>query len=739
MKPSLSLVTKLYILQINHHNVTYSTHDDVVNIIRQSGKSLHMKVVTPYMDTTLRTSMQLQQQVEIMSSTNSLDRQRSNGSTPRMNSLRVPYTATTAQTSTAAGPRETMIDDLPVSQQQQRGGESPNLERLNKSGWDSSQDEATTTPTTPSRVQKFSYLHPVGGALPPATQHYSPKKQKVPPPVYQGSSTSLSSTSESVKSIPQSVPPLSKSATLPPNQTAYAPAPADSSEEEEEEESAFMKALKSGKEKLVNSPSIRKRSNTLPPNTRNLAAQRGRLANRGAAEAPVTGIRSSQSSTEKTGPTFNQPLVAALMRRIDSVPIENKQVSKSSDEDDSFSKTPPARSKNQVGRNEKVAPPAPKPKPQIRRAYTVDPRHHDAQFEDTSLQQSEPQGGVSSPGYEEQHREANSDEEGGSGRMNWKSVLRPVKRTESGRASPGPVEAQRSRSNSQNQSSTTHSTGEPVANNFTHFAMELDHLPPPLPANTINNRLSMEFLDLPPPEDFMLLLRAETGETSTDLTNSPSLQRRSSRPSSSRADRTSSPPPPPPPDSSPPRELFDHSPLVGVKFPLLTKQAALATQDDASFKVPSPIPSPKNGGSFETEGMEPEAILPPNEFIPETKTQGNIGFRIPTRLGFEIPTPPCEYVVVSGKESAPPDLDEAIRQLQLLSEDLTTPHTTTSSKGSSPQNKRWQDLGSGSKQETVTTISAPQPLTVSYDAPQAIRSRSSTSSSNVSSLNRYCT
>ena len=704
-----------------------------------------MKVVTPGLDTTLRTSVQLKEQVEIVSSSQSLDRRRSNEHPViRANSFKSHFSAETAhQVSSAATilQRETVIDDVPLSRQSTRGGESPHLERINQSGWDSSQDEASNTPSTPSRVHKFSYLHPAGGPQLPVTQQYSPKKQKVSPPtIHKGSSTSLSSasTSESSQSAQNSISSASKSATLPPARAGFQVAhqqAGSAPSSEDEEESAFVKALKLGKEKLANSPVIRKRSSTMPPSMRNMA-QCSHHAKRSPAESPVIGTKSSPS--EKTSPTFKQPqtfrqpLAAALMRKIDSVSLDSEQVNNSSDEDDTFNKTPPARWKSMPGPKEKApTPPAPKPKPQTRRAYTVDPRHHDTGLDNGSSHQ--PPFGSSADVHVEETREEkrNSDEENGSGLMNWKSVLRPVKRTESGRGSPAPPDIQQSRNDTSsgtlNQSprNAPHPPSEPVANNSANFSMESDSLPPPLPANTISNRLSINFLDLPPPEEFMLVPGAETGETSTE---SPSLQRQSSRPSSGRVQQTPSPPPPPP-DSSPPRELFGTSPLVGVKFPPLGRQTALPTfpQDDAPFKVPSPIPSPINAGSFENDTV---AILPPKEFIPASELQG---FRIPTPLGFEIPTPPNDDF---GAGSNGSDLNEAIRQLQLLSEGLTTPPSV--SKESSPQSKPRQDATSGKRKEAFPPPVVPEPVTVS-DAPAyppPSRSRSSTSSSNVSSLNR---
>ena len=725
--------------------MTFSTHDDVVNIIRQSGKSLHMKVITPILDTTLRTSVQLKEQVEIMSSSNSLGRQRSNERpVKRDNSFKTQFSAGgTPQMGTATMPqRETVIDDVPLSRQSTKGGDSPNLERINQSGWDSSQDEASNVPTTPSRVQKFSYLHPANG--PPYSQQYSPtRKQKVPPMAYhQGSSTSLSSTSDSSQTVQEreNILLASKSATLPPAALGFQIPPMGSSEEEEEEEeeSAFAKALKVGKEKLVNSPAIRKRSSTMPSSMKN----RSRPAiKRSPAESPFFGNKRSPPSAEKASsafnqpqastPTFKQPLAAALMRKIDSVRIDNEQVTKSSDEDDPFSKTPPTRSKiQQPGAMEKSPPPpAPKPKSQMRRAYTVDPRYQGTGLENGSSHPPPFGSSVDVPAEgarEEQH----SDEETSSGRMNWKSGLRPVKRTELGKGSPAPPDIPRGRNNSSGSNSLNQSPrraplppSEPVANNLTPFAVDPDHLPPPLPANAIDNRLSINFLNLPPPAEFMLVPGAEIGETSTDPTSG---YHQGSRPSSGRTLRTPSPPPPPPPDSSPPREPVDTSPLVGVKFPPLTKQTALTayTQDDTPFKVPSPIPSPMNAGSFETET---EPILPPNEFIPTSELQG---FRIPTPPGFEIPTPPNDDFASTSNGS---DLNEAIRQLQLLSEGLGA--------DTSPQSKPRQDELSGKKPEAVHGPPVvPEPATVPevpVHLPPSSRSRSSTSSSNVSSLNRY--
>ena len=117
--------------------MTYSTHDDVVNIIRNAEKSLRMKVITSLLDPTMRTSVKLQQQVEISST---LDQRH----TPRMDEL-PGKTDTLPSAFTMGHARETVIHDVP-RQQLGKGEESPSVDRINQSGWDSTQDEAVPTP-----------------------------------------------------------------------------------------------------------------------------------------------------------------------------------------------------------------------------------------------------------------------------------------------------------------------------------------------------------------------------------------------------------------------------------------------------------------------------------------------------------------------------------------------------------------------------------------------------------------
>ena len=320
------------------------------------------------------------------------------------------------------------------------------------------------------------------------------------------------------------------------------------------------------------------------------------------------------------------------------------------------------------------------------------------------------------------------------GGMNWKSVLRPVKRTESGRASPGLPDHSSSRSISAHRNQSPGKlqvgSGERANDNQLQFGMESGYLPPPLPA--MSNRLSAEYLDLPPPEDFLSLSGVETGETSTDdiiLAPPPP-------PRAVDSEGSPSPPPPPPPDSSPPREPLDTTELLGVQFQV-GKKRTLPSPADGANEVPSPIPSPVYPSSFDADmGAEPVHVLPPQEFVSSRQEMGNVGFEIPTPPGFEISTPPSVNVVPTESAdngNTEPDLNEAIRQLQQLSDTLTvTPSENLS--GTSHSSKQAlspkRSETANRRDEQVTVAESPV-----YTPP--IRSRSSTSSSNVSSLARY--
>ena len=735
--------------QINGHNVMYSTHDDVVNIIRKAGKSLQMKVITPLLDPTLRTSIQLQKQVEISNSSNSLDRRdaKERDQVPiKIETLKKSPTSQRTskkpQRETEKPQRETVIDDIP-RQQTIRGQESPGLDRINQSGWDSSQDEATQATTGLSQPAKFSYLQPL-----PTTRHDSPQMRSATPPA----PSSLVTPTPSTKNEPQTThwafegTTISKSSTLPSLPSKDYPGFVDSSNSSEnEEESDFTKALKKGKANLANSPALRQRSCTMPSKPLT-TGQRSRLksygseSTQGHSDPTRTGMRKVHSE-KNYAPAVRLPLAAALMRKIDSIQIEHHDEFSEEEED-----TPPMRAKSySVSQSETSIPPAIKPKPQIRRGYTVDPGSmengrervpvvQDREVEPSPTWHAELKKSATTEKQTTSDGEDSSD--GESGVMNWKSVLRPLKRTESGRASPGPDD-QSSRSNTagdirpvrhvQLKSSTSaplakvlesdqqnHATDTSRGQLYTsnddlittpdvyettmqeslqeiHWrsnrdnkqaisdsrkplrsrpAVESHLLPPPLPAS--HNLPSEEFVDLPPPVDFMSLYGVETGETSTDDVIPPPAH------DGFYNEVSPSPPPPPPPDSSPPRESLDTSELDRVKFPTPEKRANAADHAVSPMadevKVPSPIPSPLYPSSFDDADMESEALMPPQEFT-HTREKNFEREVEQSDTGFEIPTPP-ELVSMPGRSNkngnSEQDLDEAIRQLQQLSDNLST-------------------------------------------------------------------
>ena len=618
-----------------------------------------------------------------------------------------------------------MIDD--VSMQNVRGQESPNIDRINQSGWDSSQDESVHTPGTPSHLQKFSYIHH-GISLPVIPQPSPKQHQNTPSPHHPRAEQPPSIPPKKGRAAIDRVPALHKASTLPP-QKDY-PVYEDSAESSEsEEESEFTKALKMGKANLANSPATRKRSSTMPLRPRNMTRY-GHPSNGGQESSPSTGARFPQ----KVSSSVKQPLAAAIMRKIDSIQMDDPE--RSTDSEDSFGKTPPMRprSNSQSSRKEKVAPPAPKPKPQVRRANTVvDPSsaaaedevscgNHKARFEELSAQY----GGSVQGNNSFARAESNGDRN--SGQVDWKMALRPVKKTESGRASTR--NRNRSGSNPSNPSPrmARPGSGDAVLNNHTRYDIEPDHLPPPLPA-AVNNHLSIDFLNLPPPADFVSVPGAETGETSIDDIIHHGIFPPPSHESSCRD--SPSPPPPPPPDSSPPREPLSHANFTGVRFPPRTEPTGRSTQEEGGIKVPSPMPSPMYPSSFDAD-EEAAVISPPQQFLHDKGKHVNTSSTPP---GFEIPTPPSKGVAANRDGSkTQPDLDEAIRQLQLLSGDLTM----AQSKG----------ISSSGHQCDVTVTQPGVPVPNNLEAKSAaavespvftpsVRSRSSTSSSNVSSLARY--
>ena len=744
--------------QINGHSVVHSTHDDVVDIIRKAGSSLRIKVITPLSNPSMRTSIQLQKQVEISNSSPTTDRR----DIPRTDSPPVKLEASRKPPALSGldeqPERETVIDGGPSHRG--KGRESPNLDRIHQMGWDSSQsqdEESTHTPTSLGHAEKFSYLSPTAAYSMSPTKLEAPKLRSVtPPPTTSSDAPKPTSYKHNAPRAVYGKAAITKGATLPALPMKDYPQLFHSSQSSEsDEESDFAQALKKGRKKLNNSPSQRHRSNTMPSrdnvspvsSNSHLEAQLKEVKQKWSTAPGQSVTRSGMKHTKSdtTPVSSNQPLVAAIMKKIDSVRIEHSDGFSSDEEEEQI------RPRTKLPPKEKSPPPPPvRPKPQFRRAHTVDFPSSTGKEEDTV--------GPSSAGADTARplspwaasfkkstgskepikEEPEEDKEQIDGVMNWKSVLRPVKRTESGRACEGPTPSDQSKSSgtgekqpvrqvqpnpkatspvakvfenelqkqknvnggaaSANSGCETLQLYEPAKASITSSAickttaqgsfdasywrieatsgqsvtkaplenqvsMESELLPPPLPP--IDNRLSNEFIDVPPPVNFVSVIGANPGESSTDDFIPPPMQDEFDG-------GPPSPLPPPPPDSSPPREPLDSSKLDGIKFPTPEKQEdSLEPPPEGDIKVPSPLPSPLQPSSFDTE-MESEMLLPPLEF-----NQGKDRAR-KDEVGFELPPPQQNshfHPPPSGKaesKGAEKDLEQMIQQLQQLSNNLDT-------------------------------------------------------------------
>lgn len=761
------LTMRFYPPQINGHNVVHSTHDDVVDIIRKAGSSLRIKVITPLSNPSIRTSIQLQKQVEISNSSPTTDRR----DFPSTDSPFVKLEASSRPPALSGldeePERETVIDGGPPYRG--KGRESPNLDRIHQMGWDSSQsqdEESIHTPSSLGHAEKFSYLSPTTAYSMSPTKLEAPKLRSVTPPPPTSSDASQSARyKHDAPRADYGKAAISKVSTLPALPMKDYPQFVHSSQSSEsDEESGFVQALKKGRKKLSTSPSQRHRSNTMPSrdnispvsSNSSLEAQLKEVKQKWSTAPGQSAMRSRMKHTKSdtTPLSSNQALVAAVMKKIDSVQIDNSNGFSSDEEEEQI------RPRTKLPPKEKSPPPPPvRPKPQFRRAHTVDLASDTGKEEDNTIGPLSAGANTVQPhsqwagAFKKSmgsrgtiKEEPEEDQERTDGVMNWKSVLRPVKRTESGRACEGPTPPDQSKSSGTGErqpvrqvqpnpkatspvakvfenelqkqknvsggaaspssghetlqlyepakasvtSSAMHKTtaqgsfdasywsaeassGQSVAKAplQNQASMESELLPPPLPP--VDNHLSTEFIEVPPPVNFVSVTGANPGESSTDDFLPPPMQDEFDG-------GPPSPLPPPPPESSPPREPLNSCEFDGIKFPTPEKQDdSLEPPPESDIKVPSPLPSPLQPSSFDTD-MESEMLLPPHEFNQgkDRAKQDEVGFELPPpqqKLHF-LPPP-------SGKaksKEAEKDLDQMIQQLQQLSNNLDTSASKPSKK-----------------------------------------------------------
>ena len=233
-------------MQVNGHNVTYSTHDEVVAIVRKSGGTLHMKVVTP--STKPRSvSQQMQQQMTVSTPESS----RKSSTTSNEGSPK-PVMKSSILSELKNGGRETVIGGGSSTLPRSRGSPAP--PRISRTGWDSSQEDISSI-SSRKKSDEMMKGHPILKS----TTSNPPSEYRRPAESYQ-----MSARSKSFTLPPPDYPKAEKSSTLKNiSETDNAQNEAD---QEEEEESPFTKALRERKSELSkrSAEKLRIRANTMP-------------------------------------------------------------------------------------------------------------------------------------------------------------------------------------------------------------------------------------------------------------------------------------------------------------------------------------------------------------------------------------------------------------------------------------------------------------------------------------------
>lgn len=461
--------------------MTYSTHDEVVNIVKKSGLTLSLKVITPL--------------VKPKSVSTTIQEQLTPNSTPERSRRSNSQSTLTTPMYTSGHSRS--LEDIQESTSEMKettiegGGTyyrgSPVIARINRSGWDSSQSQGDDSPM-PTGKYAFSYhvppVQPYPLSAPSKVKSFPiPSPQKFDPAVSKEKNTPLEEVHQKSATLPnlpqRDYPSISET-------TDVTDLGAMSDDDSEGEESEFALALRKTKEKMDLSRQEgfgRPRAQTMPTTTveeENVATSTASVPDTDMADNPLSPTEKTLSAFESqirqanhdrttrlglnqprltklgeerpSSPIFKIPLAHAMSQKIDSLHISAD--SGSSDEFES-PKSSPSRGRlkmnfmdnkrvfNSVG--SKTPPPLVKPKP-FRRANT------DMDIKTPSLKSPAGEDGleVSSPPWniklkhtpksehkfkQEEKREPEVAR-GEDGNINWKSILKPTTKTEHGRASP---------------------------------------------------------------------------------------------------------------------------------------------------------------------------------------------------------------------------------------------------------------------------------------------------------------
>ena len=462
---------------MNNHNVTYSTHDEVVDIVRKAGQTLTLKVISP-LTKQKNVSTVIKEQLTPVSTPEQLR---------RFECPRPPVNL--SGSSHSLGEIHECPPDLKetvIEGGSHRFKESPVLPRIDRSGWDSSQSQEEESPI---QTNKYAFLYHVPPSLPlPVGGSTNIRSYPIPSSKDLRSNQPAPDNGRNAKLLKLH----QKSATLPrlpprdyPKISNTRVGTVASDPEEEEEESEFALALKKGKEKMRHSNlelSERSRSQTLPTNgeednsapTSSAGSQSPALGNltsqiRQASADRNTRLNRNQpritevpknGEKEHLSPLHGNSIAQALSQKIDSLNINARN--DSSDEFESPKPSPvinrPKANAVELQKEAKFTPPLLKPKP-LRKANT------DVGFKLPSPQTLSKENERSfpwniklkqTPKDERKVLKEESEAEvgrGEDGNVNWKSILKPA--TTSGKASPLVQEAKRTESRAQETFTTS--------------------------------------------------------------------------------------------------------------------------------------------------------------------------------------------------------------------------------------------------------------------------------------------
>lgn len=318
-------------MQVNGHNVRYSTHDEVVSIVRKSGGTLHMKVVTS-LKKPKSVSQQMQKQMTPVSTP---ETSRKSSTTSKEDSPK-PILKSSILEDLRDGGSETVIGGRSSTLPRSRGSPAP--PRISRSGWDSSQEDISTSTSSLNKSKEMK-----GHPILKSTTSNPPSEYRRPAESYQ-----LDSRSKSFTLPPLDYPKVEKSSNLKDiSETDDAQGEVEEQKEEEEEESPFAKALRERKNELSkrSADRLRIRANTMPEKNSPLLVRKVSEPREAENSEPVP---KQEEEPEDTLSPLQAELLKASKRRSERMELKQPRMTKS--KSDSPSKEKPSVANNPLAK-----------------------------------------------------------------------------------------------------------------------------------------------------------------------------------------------------------------------------------------------------------------------------------------------------------------------------------------------------------------------------------------------------